>query len=102
MPMREHATITATLVIEVDGHRLEFVQTMEASGARYQGDPPPDAFRDSVLEANIRAGATISVGRVVQRADVAVGRLYPVDPSARGCASTGLAAPKIRPGGTVG
>lgn len=98
MPMREHATVTATLVIEVDGHRLEFTQTVEASGARYHGDPPPASFRDAVLEANIQSAAGIGIGNVVERSAVAVGRLYPADESAKGNAR----GPLIRPGGVVG
>lgn len=84
MPNHEHVTVTATLVIEVDGHCLVFVQDQKATGSRYQGDPPPPGYEGNVLEANIRAAYASAVSRATQRADVAVGRLYPAADSARG------------------
>jgi hypothetical protein len=84
MPMREHLNIRVELVIHVDGHRLTFEHTSSTSGARYHGEPPPEHYTDSVLEAGVRAATTWSVGRVTAAAENAVDQLYPIAPGVTG------------------
>jgi hypothetical protein len=88
MPNHEYVTVAAQLIIEVDGHTFRFEQTVSTAGGRYHGDMPPEAFANSVLEAGICEAGRLAVSRIGQRADVALGRLYPVSPGATAKIST--------------
>lgn len=77
MPMHENLPVTVTLVVAVDGHRLEFPVTVEATGARYHGRRPPDAFANAVLEHAIRAEAGLALTKVTDAAAELLARMYP-------------------------
>ena len=85
MPMSESLTLTVTLTVEVDGHRLTFQERTgsgtRAVGARYDGADP--SYTIETLEGAIRRVAAEFTAEVDAQARASLGRLYPVagDPS---------------------
>ena len=81
MPLIESMPLTMTLVLEVDGHRLEFTERVRSlQGARYHGaDPREQGYStDNSLETRIRASTDALTAVLVERARITVQRLYPV------------------------
>jgi hypothetical protein len=86
VPMIENTPMTMTLVLEVDGHRLEFAEAVRnIQGARYDGADPRDQgySTDNSLEAKIRAHVDTVADVLVARAQQTARRLYPVADDAR-------------------
>lgn len=83
MPLRESKSIKVTMIVEVDGHTLRFEESGKATGARYHGEEPPASFRNSVLEANIRAAFAECVARATLSVGTFLIRAYPVHGDAR-------------------
>lgn len=82
MPMRECLPVTVTLLVEVDGHRLTFEETGDATGPRWHGeDPHVSAYSTKpgdTLEANIRGTVDTCTARAARRAETFLRRAYPV------------------------
>lgn len=64
MPMYEQVPIKITLIVEVDGHRLEFSETAKASGGRNATDDTSG----QILEDAIRGSVDTSIERVHRKA----------------------------------
>lgn len=80
MPMIDSTPLVVTLVVEVDGHRLEFVESVRTiHGARYDGaDPRAHGYSpDNSLERKIRDHLDATLSVAVERAQVTARRLYP-------------------------
>ena len=80
MPLYEHLPVKVTVVIEIDGHTLNFEEVGEAKGARYHGaDPRDNGYSSSdTLESSIRALVAANIARAAERANQFIAGVYPV------------------------
>lgn len=80
MPSNESVLVKVTLLVEVDGHALRFVEEGRAWGARFYGrDPEKAGFpKGSSLEDAICITADTCFTGVTREAETMLGHMYPV------------------------